>query len=307
MPFFWVGGLVFSLVATIDVGCTLYVEDVFEPAAILDLIERERITIVAGWPHYGKAMAEDPSFARRDLSSIRTGNLYELLPEEARPADPELRHGSLGMTETCGPHSFGDMGVDLPEKLRGSFGRAVPGVTHRIIDPETGDALGTGEFGEIEVRGYNLMQGLYKEEREAVFTPDGYYRTGDGGHIDADGHLFFRGRLGEGIKTAGANVAPREVELVLESLPEITSAHVVGVPDPERGERVVAALVLRAGATLAVENLRARLREGLSAYKVPRHFFFLEPDELPMTDTGKLDRRGLKALCIDRIASGDEA
>ncbi len=306
MPFFWVGGLVFTLVAAMDVGCTLHVEDVFEPGRILDLIERERITLVAGWPHYGKAMAEHPSFGERDISSVRAGNLYDLLPAEARPADPELRHGSLGMTETCGPHTFGAMDVDLPEKLRGSFGQAVSGIEHQIVDPLTGEALEAGAFGEIAVRGYSIAQGLYKLEREQVFTPDGYYRTGDGGYFDSEGHLFFRGRLGEGIKTAGANVTPREVELVLEAWPEVMSAHVVGVPHADRGENVAAAVLLREGAAVTREELRARLREDLSAYKMPRHVYFLSPQELPMTDTGKLDRRRLKALLVARIAAGDE-
>ena len=306
MPFFWVGGLVFTLVAAMDVGCTLYVEDVFDPGRVLDLIERERISIVAGWPHYGKAMADHPSFPGRDLSSIRSGNLHALLPDDAKPADPELRHNSLGMTETCGPHTFGEMNVDLPEKLRGSFGRSVPGTEHQIVHPETGEPLAPGEFGEIAVRGYSVMQGLYKLEREEVFSSDGYYRTGDSGYFDAEGHLFFRGRLGELIKTAGANVTPREVELVMEGLPEILGAHVVGVPHPDRGENVAVAVILKEGASLSREDLRSRLREDLSAYKVPRHFFFIAPQELPMTDTGKLDRRRLKALLVDRIASGDE-
>ncbi|MGH7288124.1 MAG: AMP-binding protein, partial [Myxococcota bacterium] len=125
MPFFWVGGFCFTLVSAMHVGARLYCQDVFDPGKTLDLIERERITMVAGWPHFGKAMSEHPSFAKRDLSSIRGGNLYDLLPESARPQDPELRSNSLGMTETCGPHTFERMDFELPEKLRGSFGRSV--------------------------------------------------------------------------------------------------------------------------------------------------------------------------------------
>ena len=305
MPFFWVGGFTFTLVSAIHTGCTLYSEDSFDAGRTLDLIERERITIVAGWPHYGKAMADHPSFADRDLSSIRTGNLYDLLPEDARPLDPELRHNSLGMTETCGPHTFANMDEELPEKLRGAFGRSVPGLHHRVVHPESGEVLGPEQFGDICVRGYSVMQGLHKEERESVFDADGYYRTGDGGHFDAEGHLFFRGRLGEMIKTAGANVTPREVELVMEAIPGVLGAHVVGVPHAERGENVAAAVLLREGMDVARDALRDALREELSAYKVPRHFFFLAPGELPMTDTGKLDRRRLKALLTERIEAGE--
>ena len=305
MPFFWVGGFCFTLVSAMHVGARLYCQDVFDPGKTLDLIERERITMVAGWPHFGKAMAEHPSFSQRDLSSIRGGNLYDLLPEGARPPDPELRSNSLGMTETCGPHTFERMDGDLPEKLRGSFGRSVPGVSHKVVDPETGRTLGPGEFGEICARGYSVMQGLYKVEREDAFDADGYYHTGDAGYFSAEGHLFFKGRLGEMIKTGGANVAPRELELVLATLPEILSAHAVGIPHPERGENVAVAVVLREGAKLDAATLHARLKDQLSAYKLPRHTFFVTSAEIPMTDSGKLDRRKLQGALAKRVAAGE--
>ena len=305
MPFFWVGGLVFTLVSTMHVGARLYCQDVFDPGKTLDLIERERITLVAGWPHFGAAMRTHPSFGARDLSSIRGGNMYDLLPESARPKDPELRSNSLGMTETCGPHTYDRMDDELPEKLRGSFGRAVPGVQHKVVDPETGKTLGPGELGEICVRGYSVMQGLYKIEREDAFDADGYYHTGDAGFFDAEGHLFFKGRLGEMIKTGGANVAPRELELLMAAMPEILSAHAVGIPHKERGENVAVAVVLREGATLDAAALHARLKDELSAYKLPRHTFFVTSADIPMTDSGKLDRRKLRNTLAKRLASGD--
>jgi acyl-CoA synthetase (AMP-forming)/AMP-acid ligase II len=277
-------------------------EEAFEPGETLALIERERATIVAGWPHYSKAMMEHPSFRSRDLSSIRSGNLYDILPAALRPKDPELRSNSLGMTETCGPHTIDRMDVDLPESLRGSFGHSVPGVEHKIVDPESGRVLPPGELGEVCVRGYSLMQGLYKVEREDGFDREGFYHTGDAGYFDADGVLFFKARLGDMIKTAGANVTPREVEIVMEAQPEIRSAFVVGVPDRVRGQNVAAALILKAGSALSADALRERLRAELSAYKVPRHFFFYRDGELPFTDSGKIDKKKLSALLADRIA-----
>jgi acyl-CoA synthetase (AMP-forming)/AMP-acid ligase II len=302
MPFFWVGGFVFSLLAGMHAGAFLLCEEVFEPGATLALLERERATVAGGWPHYSKALAEHPSFASRDLSSIRSGNLYAVLPESARPADPELRSNSLGMTETCGPHTYDRMDVDLPERLRGSFGHAVPGVEHKIVDPTTGATLPPGQFGEICVRGYSLMLGLHKQEREDVFDRDGYYHTGDAGYFDADGVLFFSARLGEMIKTAGANVAPREVEVVIETFPEVVSAFVVGLPDPVRGQNVAAAVVLKRGAGLDADTARARLREQLSSYKVPRSWWFAAEEELPFTDSGKIDKKRLAALFAQRLA-----
>jgi acyl-CoA synthetase (AMP-forming)/AMP-acid ligase II len=286
-------------------GAFMICEETFEPGATLRLLERERATIAAGWPHYAKAMLDHPSFRERDLSSIRSGNLYALLPREMRPRDIELRSNSLGMTETCGPHSIDRMDVDLPESLRGSFGRAPEGVEHKIVDPATGAVLPPGSDGEICVRGYNVMQGLYKVEREETFDRDGFYHTGDAGHFDAEGYLFFKARLGDMIKTAGANVAPREVEVLIDAFPEVQASFVVGVPDPARGQNVAAAIVLDAGRELGAAECRSRLRAELSAYKVPRHFFFCAKQDLPFTDSGKIDKRRLSALLAERIASGD--
>ena len=316
MPFFWVGGSVYSLLGAMQVGGCLLTHEVFEAGAALDLLERERATFALGWPHFAKAMAEHPSFPERDLSRLRAGNLFAILPEPLRPADRELRHNSLGMTETCGPHTFSDMSVDLPEKLRGSFGKAVPGVEHRIVDPESGERLPPGAEGEICVRGYSLMQGLYKVEREDSFEPDGFYRTGDLGRFDADGfyhtgdlgrfdaegHLFFLGRSGEMIKSGGANVAPREIEVVLESFPEVKHAFVLGLPDSERGQAIAAVVALREGMAASPEELRARLRRELSAYKLPRHLLVFEAAELPFLDTGKIDRRQLRERVALRLA-----
>ena len=305
MPWFWVGGMAFVLVSTMHLGATLAVEERFEPGETLAMLARERVTVVQGWPHYAKAMTEHPSFHEVDLSAIRTGNLYEVLPPEQRVEDPELRSNSLGMTETCGPHTFDRMDVDLPEDLRGSFGRSVEGVQHKVVDPVSGATLAHGESGEICVRGYSLAQGLYKREREEVFDADGYYRTGDGGRFDSAGHLFFSGRLGELIKTGGANVTPREVELALEALDDVKEAHVVGVPHPDRGENVAATVVLEPGQQADSEQLRLALKQEIAVYKIPRHWWITRSSELPMTDSGKIDKRRLRAQLESHIESGD--
>jgi acyl-CoA synthetase (AMP-forming)/AMP-acid ligase II len=300
MPLFWVGGLVFSFLGGMHRGATMVVEKAFEPEATLRFLERERVTLAVGWPHFGKALADHPTRAERDLSSLRAGNLPGLLPEDVVSSDPELRPNALGMTETCGPHTWGPQ-ENLPESQRGSFGTAVEGLEHKIVSPETGDTLGPGEFGEICVRGYSLLQGLYKVEREETFDAEGFYHTGDGGHFDADGVLYFKGRLGDMIKTGGANVTPSEVEAVLASFPEIKAAYVVGVPDPERGQNVAASVLLEPGAAADPQELRARLKRELSAYKVPRHLFVDEDGSLPFTDTGKIDKRRLEQLLAERI------
>jgi acyl-CoA synthetase (AMP-forming)/AMP-acid ligase II len=298
MPFFWVGGLVFALLTQASAGACTLCEDVFEPGATLAFLERERATLAVGWPHFGKLLAEHPSRASRDLSALRAGNLPGLLPPELAPEDPALRANALGMTETCGPHTWGGEGR-LPESLRGTFGRPVPDAEHKVVDPESGERLPPGQPGEICVRGAGLMLGLHKVGREASFDGEGFYHTGDAGFFDAEGHLHFTGRLGEMIKTGGANVTPSEVEGVLTGWPEVKAAYVVGLPDAERGQSVAAAVVLEAGARISGEELRGRLRRELAAYKVPRRLVIASLEALPFTDSGKIDKRRLAQLLAE--------
>ncbi len=303
MPMFWVGGMSFTLVAVIHAGAGLVFEERFEPGETLALIEREKVTLVAGWPHMAKLLTDHPDFAARDLSSVRGGSLYALLPPEDRIEDPELRVNSMGMTETLGPHTLDMMGTPLPEKRRASFGRPVPGMEHRIVDPETGQDCPAGRRGEVWVRGYALMVGLYKVEKSDAFTPDGWYRTGDSGYFDDDGYFYFTGRMGDLIKSSGMNIAPREIELVLEESEAVMHAFVCGVPHPDRGEDVAAAVVLRPGRELTAAELGAFVAQRVAAYKIPRHFaIFDTPEELPWLDSGKIDLMGVRRLLAARFA-----
>ncbi len=303
MPLFWVGGFSFTLIAAIHAGATLVFEEQFEPGATLDLIEREHVTQVLGWPHMAKALVDHPSFEDRDLSSIRGGSYAALLPPDQQ-ADAEVpKANSLGMTETLGPHTFDSKDNPLPPEKDGSFGFSVPGVEHKIVDPVTLEDVAVGETGELWLRGYSLMLGLHKRERADVFTPDGWYRTGDGGYFDEDAHFYFTGRMGDLIKSAGMNITPRDVELVLEAMPEVTMAFVAGIPAGERGEDVAAAIALRPGETLDAEDVKKRVKEEIASYKVPRHVaVFRDQTELPWLDSGKIDRRQLTAILVERFA-----
>ena len=305
MPLFWVGGLSYTLVSVMHAGAAVLFDERFEPGATLELIERRRATHVVGWPHTAKALVEHPTFAERDLSSIRGGSFDELLPASLRVSDPRRRATSLGMTESLGPHSIEPLSLELPEGKEGSFGRSVPGIEHRIVDPGTGVELPAGETGEIWVRGYSLMLGLLGRDPAEVFEPGGWYRTGDSGHLDADGHLYFEGRMGTVVKAAGANVAPREVELAIEQQPGVMHAFVVGVPAADgRGEAVAAAVVARPDADVSPEELRARLRTEMASYKVPRHVaVFADQQDLPWLESGKIDLQALRRLLAARFGS----
>ena len=294
MPFFWIGGVGLALNYALAVGSSVLCVERFESEAVLDLMEAEGATALGVWPQLGQRLRHHIADSGRDVSRI---------PAFAPPptADRELLHGSLGMTETVGPHSAPGPEADrvLPKDLRGSFGLPVPYVEHRIADPETNATLGEGEEGEVCVRGYSLMSGLYKWERHETFDDDGWYHTGDRGSF-RDGYLFFHGRLGEMIKTAGSNVAPREVELALEALPEVGAAVVTGVPDAERGEAVAAALVPAPGAAIDAAEVLRQVDKELSNYKVPRRALVLDEKEVPYLASGKPDRLRLQAMLVEQ-------
>ena len=302
MPLFWVGGMTYVLIASMHAGTTIIFEHQFEPESTLKLIERHRVNHVVGWPHMAKALVEHPTFKQRDLSSVRTGSIDEFLPEHMRINDPELRANALGMTESLGPHSIEVTGTELPPDKRGSFGRSVPGVQHRIIDPVSGKEQPLGEMGEIQIKGYSLAIGLLKGNLDDLLTEDGWFPTGDGGYLDADGHLYFKGRMGDQIKSSGMNITPREVEIVLEEQPEVMHAFVMGVPHRERGQDVAAAVVFRPDQFCEPTELQTRIKQELSSYKAPRHIAaFRSPAELPWLDSGKIDLSALGQLLSERF------
>jgi acyl-CoA synthetase (AMP-forming)/AMP-acid ligase II len=294
MPFFWVGGLTVVVLSHMHVGGAVVTIDRMDTKEMLDLIEDARPTRLLGWTLFERLSA-DPTFADRDLSSI-----VEMRPPEL--AASGLRHNSLGMTESSGPHtaaSRADNAVDLPEHLRGSFGSPVPGVQHKIVDPETGETLADGVEGEICLRGASLMVGLHKKERSETFDEDGWYHTGDKGSF-RDGFLFFTGRRTEMIKTGGANVAPREVELAIEALPGVKAAFVVGLPDAERGELVGCLVCPDEGHELDPASITDQLRDQLASYKIPRTIMVVPYDSAPWLPTGKVSKPRIVDLLTER-------
>jgi acyl-CoA synthetase (AMP-forming)/AMP-acid ligase II len=184
----------------------------------------------------------------------------------------------------------------LPEPLRGTMGRSLPGMAHVVVDPDTGAELPVGEQGELLLRGAFLMDRVYKRERHETFTPDGWYATGDLGWFGEDGHLRFAGRRTAMIKTGGSNVAPAEVEAALMGLSDVREAFVFGIAAGERGEDVAAVVVPDGPVSFELAAVAAALRERLSSYKIPRHLRIVEESDLPKLPTGKVDLASLRDL-----------
>jgi fatty-acyl-CoA synthase len=260
------------------------------------LLEAERCTVMAGW-HQAGPLLDHPDWGRRRIA-LRKGSNHPLA-EQLMGRD-HLAVGMYGMSETatCVACARFD---DPPAVRRETFGRPLAGMEVRIVDPETGRPAEPGEPGEIFVKGPTLMEGYCRVPRAETFDREGFFKTGDLGFLDAQGCLHFASRLKDVIKTAGVNVAAVEVEEALARHPSVKAAHVVGVPDPARGENVAAFVVLADGATADPEALRAFCREHLASYKVPRHVFVIADAEVPRTGSGRIEKPALRRMAQARL------
>lgn len=285
LPAFWMGGIMTAL-QVLSTGGTL----VYPPSpsidSALDSVERCGVTNIVVW-HTSAKLRAAAAARGVGLDGVRVTGAPSR-DEYGQLIPAHLQANLLGMSESFGPHSAERLDRRLPESKAGAAGHAVNGIERRVVDPESGAEVPVGEVGELQLRGGALMTGLYKTERRTVFTPDGFYPTADLVRIDADGYAYFVGRTGDMIKTNSANVSRLEVEAALNALPEVELAVVAGLPDPELGEMVVAAVVPADGTSPSEADLKSALRETLSSFKVPRRIAFVSHDDVPRTLTGKV-------------------
>jgi fatty-acyl-CoA synthase len=297
VPLFWSFGSANALPAILTHGGCIVLQESFEAGEALELLDRERCSVYYGMAHMARAMLEHPDRRRRRLASMRTG-LTIGLPDDVEMTMDAVSARELcnvyGSTETYGNCAVTDSHDPLALRLH-TQGLPLPGMQIRAVDPETRAVRPPGEVGELCVRGH-VTPGYHRapDLTARAFDPDGYFLTGDLGFVGDDGRVRFRGRLKEMIKTGGINVAPLEVEEVLLQHPDVTQAFVVGVPDRDKGELVVAALELRAGASADAGAIVAFCRERLASYKVPARLAFRTAEEFPRTPTGKIHKPGLR-------------
>jgi acyl-CoA synthetase (AMP-forming)/AMP-acid ligase II len=275
-PFFWIGGTL-VLGAALHGGIALCCLERFEPEAALDLVEKERAKSVAAWPSLIQSMKSHPSFAGRDLSScpmLVEGPSDVALLGSPVPGIPRHR----GMSETVGNWN---------------------GVARRVVDPETGADVPDMVEGELVIRGHGLMLGYYKKEREEVFDADGWLHTGDRVFMH-ENQPWFVGRYYEMIKSQGANVSPREVELMLEGLPGVQHALVMAFPHPEMEEEVGVVIVPAPGTTVDPAELEKLARAELSSYKVPTRWIVIDDEsQIPWLASGKPDKLQLRRMLVE--------
>jgi acyl-CoA synthetase (AMP-forming)/AMP-acid ligase II len=301
MPLFHVGGTSTSL-AAVTAGARVFMMRTPDPAAALAMLEAERITHTFYVPALMAVMNQIPGAAERDYSSLHAlcyGASPMPLPvlRASLKMFPGVMYQVYGMTEQSGAVSLLPPADHADPRLAHrlvSAGKPVTGVEIEIRDPATGERVPTGEAGELWVRSEQLMGGYWgkPEATAAAITPDGWLRSGDGGHMDADGYIYITDRIKDLIISGGENIYPAEIERVLAEHPSIQDVAVIGVPDERWGEVPKAVVVARAGATIDADEVLAWCRERIAAFKCPKTIDLVT--ELPRNPTGKILKKDLR-------------
>lgn len=280
----------------------------FDPEESLDLIEKERATIIHGFEAHVKGLSEAQEARPRNVSSLRTG----IFAAGMLSATPVVRRGMKALAPIRNVSGYGMteiwLGVSLSslddDEVHRSEASGWPGLGYelRIVDDGTGAVLGPGVAGELQVRGWAVMTEYYKKPAEtaACFTEDGWFRTGDAAMWLADGHLRFLGRYKDMLKVGGENVDPMETEGLLLEHPAVQQVAVVGLADERLGEVAVAYVERRQGQSLEADEVLGHCRGKIASFKLPRHVVFV--DAFPMTESGKIRKAVLREDAAKRFA-----
>lgn len=301
---FWSGNFALALGGTLAGGGALVLQRTFDPAEAIRLMETERVTLPYCWPHQWAQLEAEPGWDAADLSSFHYLDTERNLRRKQKSIATSWLEprASYGATETFTLSA--SFAVGTPRELwEGSHGEALPGNTIKIVDPDTGRIVRRGETGEIAVKGPTLMLGYIGIPNDEVLDAEGFYRSGDGGHIDDRGRLFFAGRINDIIKSGGANVSPVEVDWALAAYPGVKVCKTTGVPHDTLGEMVVSLIVPEAETPLIEADVIAHLKQQLASYKVPRRILLVSEDDLNLTGTAKIKPAEARAVALRKMAA----
>jgi fatty-acyl-CoA synthase len=305
VPFFHCFGCVLGTLNTVTHEGTMVPVEQFDAEKVLQAVHEDRCTTLLGVPTMFIAELEHPEYEKYDTSSLRTGIMAgspcpeEVMKQVVNDMGAEEITIAYGQTESS-PVITQTRTEDPIERRVSTVGRKLPDVEVKIVDPETGEEVESGESGELCTRGYHVMKGYYKmpDKTEETIDEDGWLHTEDLATMDEDGYVKITGRTKDMIIRGGENIYPREIEEFLYGHPEISDVQVYGVPDEKYGEQVAAAIILKSDASLTEEDVKEHCRENIARHKLPRYVDFVE--EYPMTASGKIQKFKLREATVER-------
>lgn len=307
VPMFHCFGMVLAMTAAMTHGVTLLPLPYFSPKPALACINAERITCFHGVPTMFIAMLEHPDFEKTDFSYMRTGimagspcpiSVMQQVVDKMHMTEITIVFGQTESSPGCTMSS-----TDDPIDVRvGTVGRALPEIECKIVDPETGEDLPDNVTGEFVARGYNIMKGYYKMPKAtaAAIDKNGWLHTGDLALRTPEGNYRITGRLKDMIIRGGENIYPKEIEEFIYTHPSVKDVQVIGVPDDQYGEEIMACIILKEGKTMTADEMKQYIRDHMARHKVPKYIDFVE--SFPMNAAGKILKYKMREDAIQKLS-----
>ncbi len=306
VPMFHCFGMVLAMTATMTHGGTILPIPYFTPKPALACINQERITAFHGVPTMFIAMLEHPDFEKTDFSYMRTGIMagspcpepvMKEVIEKMNMTEITIVYGQTEASPGCTMSSTDDS----IEVRVSTVGRALPEIECKIVDPETGEDLPDNVTGEFVARGYNIMKGYYKmpEATAAAIDKDGWLHTGDLALRTPEGNYRITGRLKDMIIRGGENIYPKEIEEFIYTHEKVQDVQVIGVPDDQYGEEIMACIILKEGESMTVDEMKQYIRDHMAKHKVPKYIDFV--DSFPMNAAGKILKFKMREDAVEKL------
>ncbi len=306
VPMFHCFGMVLAMTASMTHGTTIYPLPYFTPKPALACINQERITAFHGVPTMFIAMLEHPDFENTDFRYMRTGIMagspcpepvMNQVVEKMNMKEITIVYGQTEASPGCTMSSTDD---SIAVRVS-TVGRALPEIECKIVDPETGDELPENKTGEFVARGYNIMKGYYKmpDATAAAIDKDGWLHTGDLALKTPEGNYKITGRLKDMIIRGGENIYPKEIEEFIYTHPKVRDVQVIGIPDEQYGEEIMACIILKDGESMTDDEMKQYVRDHMAKHKVPRYIDFVK--EFPMNVAGKILKYKMREDAVERL------
>ena len=306
VPMFHCFGMVLAMTAAMTHGTTLLPLPYFSPKPALACINSEHITAFHGVPTMFIAMLENPDFEKTDFSYMRTGimagspcpiSVMRDVVDKMNMKEIVITYGQTEASPGCTMSSINDS----IEARVGTVGKALPEIECKIINPETGEECPDEVTGEFVARGYNIMKGYYKMPKATAAAIDkgGWLHTGDLACRTPEGYYRITGRLKDMIIRGGENIYPKEIEEFIYTHPKVKDVQVIGVPDEQYGEEIMACIILKDGETMTEAEMKEYINAHMARHKVPRYIDFV--DSFPMNVAGKILKYKMREDAVKKL------